>query len=130
LLLQSSIALWRREFWRELLRQYSDFRREGNFPESKLSSFCSGGIRNTHEHLSKPFFCSGGILFTQNTKWVFCSAGNPPPRENPGIKCTRTNDILKKFEFKMNILNEKHYLPKSCEAIPLSCCNSCWLGMG
>jgi hypothetical protein len=47
LLLRSSTALLRRVFRRELLRQYSDFCREGNFPESKLSGFCSGGIRNT-----------------------------------------------------------------------------------
>jgi hypothetical protein len=26
-----------------------------------------------------------------------CSAGNPPPNVNPGLKCTRTNAILKKF---------------------------------
>jgi hypothetical protein len=30
------------------------------------------------------------------------SAGNPPPRGNPGLKCTRTDAILKKFEYKMN----------------------------
>jgi hypothetical protein len=46
-------------------------------------------------------FCSGGILFTQSTTWVFCSAGNPPPRKNPGLKCTRTDNISEKFEFKM-----------------------------
>jgi hypothetical protein len=39
LLLRSSIALWRRVFRGELLRRYSDFRREENFPESKLSRF-------------------------------------------------------------------------------------------
>jgi hypothetical protein len=48
------------------------------------------------------FCCSSGILITQSTTWVFCSAGNPPPRGNPGLKCTRTDDILKKLEFKMN----------------------------
>jgi hypothetical protein len=31
-----------------------------------------------------------------------CSAGNPPPRENPGLKCNRTNVFLKKFDRKMN----------------------------
>jgi hypothetical protein len=48
------------------------------------------------------FFCSGGILFMQSTTWVFCSAGNPSPRGNPGLKRTRRDDIFKKFEFKMN----------------------------
>jgi hypothetical protein len=46
-------------------------------------------------------FCSGGILFTQNTTWLFCPAGNPPPRGNPGLKRTQTDNILKKIEFKM-----------------------------
>jgi hypothetical protein len=31
-----------------------------------------------------------------------CSAGNPPPFGNPGLKRTRTDAILKKLEFKMN----------------------------
>jgi hypothetical protein len=31
-----------------------------------------------------------------------CSGGNPPPMGNPGLKHTRTDDILKKFELKMN----------------------------
>jgi hypothetical protein len=31
-----------------------------------------------------------------------CSAGNPPPRRNPGLKCTRTEVIFKKFDGKMN----------------------------
>jgi hypothetical protein len=48
------------------------------------------------------FFCSRGILFTQSTTWVFCSAGKSSPRGNPLLTCTRTDDILKKFEFKMN----------------------------
>jgi hypothetical protein len=39
LLLRSSTALWRRVFRRELLRQYSNFRREGYFPERKLTGF-------------------------------------------------------------------------------------------
>jgi hypothetical protein len=30
------------------------------------------------------------------------SAGNPPPRGNPGLKRTRTDAILKKFDQKMN----------------------------
>jgi hypothetical protein len=36
-------------FRRELLQRYSELRREGNFPGSKLSGFCSGGIRNSAE---------------------------------------------------------------------------------
>jgi hypothetical protein len=35
-----------RVFRGEMLRQYTDFRREGNFPESKLSGFCSGDTQN------------------------------------------------------------------------------------
>jgi hypothetical protein len=27
-----------------------------------------------------------------------CSAGNPPPFVNPGLKCNRTDAILKKFD--------------------------------
>jgi hypothetical protein len=116
LLLRSSTALWRRVFRRELLRRYSDFRREGNFPESKLSGFCSGGIRKYAEHLRKNIpaehhvgvdqllFCS--FYFPQikieYRRSKNCSAGNPPPRGNPGIKRTRTDAILKKFEFKKN----------------------------
>jgi hypothetical protein len=39
--------------------------------------------------------------------------GNPPPIGNPGLKCTRTDTILKLFEFKMNFnikinLNQDH----------------------
>jgi hypothetical protein len=48
------------------------------------------------------FFGSGSILFMQSTTWVFCSAGNTPPRGNPGLKCTLADGILEKFEFKMN----------------------------
>jgi hypothetical protein len=43
LFLRSSTALWRRVFQKELLLRYSDFLREGNFPESKLSGVCSNG---------------------------------------------------------------------------------------
>jgi hypothetical protein len=39
LLLRNSTALWSRVVQEELLRWHSDFRREGNFPESKLSGF-------------------------------------------------------------------------------------------
>jgi hypothetical protein len=48
-----------------LLRRYSEPRREGNFPGSKLSGFCSGGIRNTQSTTCIPlsfraFSCSQG----------------------------------------------------------------------
>jgi hypothetical protein len=46
LLLRNSNARLRRKFHRELLQRYSELRREGNFPGSKLSGFCSSGIRN------------------------------------------------------------------------------------
>jgi hypothetical protein len=82
------------------------FPQRGEFPFSKLSSFCFGGIQKYAEHLRNQFFCSSGISFTQSTMWVFFSVGNPPPRGNPGLKCTRTDDILKKLVFKIN-LNEK-----------------------
>jgi hypothetical protein len=32
-----------------------------------------------------------------------CSVGNPSPRENPGLKRTRTDAILKKFNQIMNL---------------------------
>jgi hypothetical protein len=48
-------------------------RRRGEFSESKVFGVCSGGIRKYPEHLRKPFFCSGGILFTQSTTWVLIS---------------------------------------------------------
>jgi hypothetical protein len=51
----------------------SEFRREGNFPESKLSDFCSGSIGNMHSTSANRFSCSGGILFTQSTLWVLIS---------------------------------------------------------
>jgi hypothetical protein len=38
-LMRNSNARWRRVFWRELLWRYSEFHREGNFSESKLSGF-------------------------------------------------------------------------------------------
>jgi hypothetical protein len=44
------------------------------------------------------------------------SAGNPPQFLNPGLKSTRTDAILKKFEFKMNFklkINLKRIIRKS-----------------
>jgi hypothetical protein len=74
----------------------------GEFPGEQTAWFCSGSIRNMQNTSGNYVFCSCGILFTQSTTWVFSSEGNPPPRGNPGLKCTQTDNILKKFEFKMN----------------------------
>jgi hypothetical protein len=105
-----------------LLRWYSELRREENFPGSKLSGFCSGGIRNTQSTTCIPlwfraFSCSHGqgcntayilkirqillpVFYFPQSKIEYrrsknCSAGNPPPRGNPGLKCTRMDAILK-----------------------------------
>jgi hypothetical protein len=131
LLLWNSNACWRRMFRRELLRRYSELRREGNFPGSKLSGFCSGGNRNSAEkgisrgancqvfapavfeirraprvflYRFAHFSCSHGqgcntayikIRQIEYRRSKNCSAGSPPPRGNPGRKCTRTDAILK-----------------------------------
>jgi hypothetical protein len=92
--------LQRRKFPREqtvwcLLRRYWKYTEHLRKPV-----FCSGGILFTLR--TTWVFCTGGILFTLRTMWVFCSVGNHPPRGNPGLKCTRTDTILKKIEFKMN----------------------------
>jgi hypothetical protein len=72
LLLRSSTALWRMVLQRELLRRYSDFRREGNFPESKLSGFCSGGIRNTQSTMCFPLaFCAFSYSHCQGCQLKF-----------------------------------------------------------
>jgi hypothetical protein len=63
------------------------------FPGELPAWFCSSGIQKTQNTLGNWFFCSGGILFTQSTTWVFCSAGNLPPRGNPGLKCTWRDNI-------------------------------------
>jgi hypothetical protein len=79
------------------------FPQRREFPGEQTVWFLVRRYSKYAEHLRKPFFCSSSILFTQSTTWVFCSAVNPPPRGNPGLKRTRTDDILKKFEFKMNL---------------------------
>jgi hypothetical protein len=56
LLLRSSTALWRRVFQGKIVWRYLDFRREGNFSESKLSGLCSGSIRNMQSTLGNRFF--------------------------------------------------------------------------
>jgi hypothetical protein len=63
LLLESSTALWRKVFQRELLQRYSDFCGEWNFSESKLSGVCSGGVWKYEEQARKLFFGYGSILF-------------------------------------------------------------------
>jgi hypothetical protein len=78
------------------------FPQRGEFPGKQTVWFLLRRYSKYAEHLKKPFFCSGGVLFTQSNTWVFFSVGNPPPRGNPGLKCTRTDDISTKFEFKMN----------------------------
>jgi hypothetical protein len=92
--------------------------------EGILSSVCSGGIQKYAEHLRKPVFLlqrysihtGHHVGIDQQLSWSFyfsrskteyqrtknCFAGNPPPRENPGLKRTRTDDILKKFDQNMN----------------------------
>jgi hypothetical protein len=75
------------------------FPQRGEFPGEQTVRFLLWRYSKYAEHLRKPFFCLGGFPFMQSTTWVFCSAGNPPPRENLGLKQTRTDDILKKLEF-------------------------------
>jgi hypothetical protein len=96
LLRRSSTALWRGVFRRELLRLYSDFRRDRNFPESKLSSVCSGGIRNK-QNTSGNFFFSPAVFYSRRAlSGCSFSAGNPTPRGNPELKRIRMDAILKK----------------------------------
>jgi hypothetical protein len=74
------------------------FPQRREFPgEQTVCGVCYGSIRNTHSTSGNLFFCSDGILLMQNTLWVFCSAGNPTRRGNPGQKRTRTDAILKKI---------------------------------
>jgi hypothetical protein len=56
--LRNSDARWRRMFRRELLR------REGNFPECKLSGFCSGGIRNTQSISGNRFYVAPAVFYS------------------------------------------------------------------
>jgi hypothetical protein len=83
----------------ERVPRYSEFRREGNFLESIRPGFAPAVFKIHRAPSSNRLFCSGGIIFTQSTTWVYCSAGNPPPGGNLGLKCTQTDDILKKFKF-------------------------------
>jgi hypothetical protein len=63
------------------------FPQRGEFPREQTVWFLLRQYSKYAEHIRKlVFFCSGGILFMQSTMWVFCSAGNPPHRGNPGLK--------------------------------------------
>jgi hypothetical protein len=79
----------------------SGFPQRRDFPGEQTVWFLLWRYSKYAEHLRNPDFCSSSILFTQSTTWVFCSAGNPPPRGNPGQKHTQTDNILKKITFKM-----------------------------
>jgi hypothetical protein len=48
------------------------------------------------------FFAPAVFFSRRAPRGCNCSAENPPPTGNPGLKRTRTDAILKKFEFKMN----------------------------
>jgi hypothetical protein len=98
LLLWSSTALWRRVFLRELLRQYLDFCSEGNFPESKLSGFCSAVFEIHRAPQETGFYLLWRYSIHAEQRM---GAGNSPLRRNPGLKRTRTDAILKKFKFKI-----------------------------
>jgi hypothetical protein len=52
--------------------------------------------------LSMIYFPQSKIKYSRSKN---CSAGNPPPIVNPGLKCTRTDAILKKFDGKNAYLN-------------------------
>jgi hypothetical protein len=67
LLLWNSTAVWRRVFWGELFRRYSEFRREENFPEIKRPGFAPAVFEKCRAPQETVFFCSGGIPFTQST---------------------------------------------------------------
>jgi hypothetical protein len=67
-----------------LLWRYSELRREGSFPGSKLSGFCSGGIQNTQSTTCIPlslraFSCSQGQVATL----LIYLTKNPPNRIPP-----------------------------------------------
>jgi hypothetical protein len=112
-------ARWRRMFRRELLRRYLELRREGN----KLSSFSPAVFeicraprvflyrfvhfpvvmvrdatliiyltKNLQNLLPMFYFPQSKIEYRWSKN---CSAGNSPPSVNPGLKCTRTDAILK-----------------------------------
>jgi hypothetical protein len=65
------------------------FPQRGEFPIEQTVWFLLQPYSKYAEHLRKPVVYTGGILFTQSTTWEFCSARNPPPRENPGLYLDR-----------------------------------------
>jgi hypothetical protein len=94
--------------------------REGNFLESNLSGFCSGGSQQVRKAPQEIVLCSGDILETPehhvgvdqllSSTFYFlqskikygqsknCSARNHPTRGNPGLMHTLTDVILKKMD--------------------------------
>jgi hypothetical protein len=76
------------------------FSQRREFPGEQTLWFLLRRYLKYAEHPRRPAFLLR--LFTLSTTLVFCSAGNLPPRGNPGLKSTRADDILKKFEFKLN----------------------------
>jgi hypothetical protein len=63
LLLWSSTALWRSFAPERIAPEVSsDFRREGNFPESKLCGFCSGGIQQVHRVPQETIFLAPAVF--------------------------------------------------------------------
>jgi hypothetical protein len=74
----------------------------GEFPGEQTAWFCSAGIRNTQSTSGNRFFLLRRYSNHAEHHVGVLLCGNSPPRGNPGLKCTWTDEILKKFEFKMN----------------------------
>jgi hypothetical protein len=72
------------------------FPQRGEFPGEETVWFLLRRYSKYAKHLREPV-----ILLRQYSihveHHVFCSAGIPPPRRNPGLKCTQTDGILKKI---------------------------------
>jgi hypothetical protein len=83
------------------------FHGKGNFPKSKRSE---NVFENTQSTSGNQFFDPAVFYLRKAPRGCNCSAGNPPPRGNLGLKRTQTHVILKKFEFN---------LPHSRETVPL-----------
>jgi hypothetical protein len=78
----------------------------GKFPSLRKSEYRpSNSLRNTllQRAVELPrSILSSPPAVSYHYAGANCSVGNPPPRGNPGLKCTRTETILKKFDQKMN----------------------------
>jgi hypothetical protein len=94
---------WEQTVW-FLLWQYYKIRRA---PQENVFLLRQYSIHAEHHHvgddqllwlrlLSAFYFLQSKIKYRRSKN---CSAGNPPPRGNPGLKRTRMDNILKKFEF-------------------------------